>query len=80
MHNQTPGDTERQEPERCFNKVPREEAACMERKRLRKEIKNRMGHKYPPRSQKGLKGGKKVFRKTLRMEIYLLLKLNRDIT
>lgn len=56
MHNQTPGDTERQEPERCFNKVHREEAACMERKRLRKEIKNGMGYEYTLRSQKGLNG------------------------
>jgi len=56
MHNQTPGDTERQEPERCFNKVHREEAACMERKRMRREMKNEMGYEYAQRSQKGLKG------------------------
>lgn len=56
MHNQTPGDTEKQEPERCFNKVHREEAASMERKRMRREMKNGMGHKYAQRSKKGLKG------------------------
>lgn len=54
MHNQTPGDAERQEPERCFNRVHREEAACMERERLRR--KNGMGNEYAQRSQKGLKG------------------------
>lgn len=64
MHNQTPGDTERQEPERCFNKVHREEAACMERKRMRKKIIKGMGHEYAQRSQKGLKGEEEIQKDT----------------
>lgn len=64
MHNQTPGDTERQESERCFNKVHREEAACMERKRMRREIKNGMGCEYAQRSQKGLKGEEDIQKDT----------------
>lgn len=55
MHNQTPGDTERQEPERCFNTVQREEAACLERNRMRREMKNGMGREAAQRSRKGLK-------------------------
>lgn len=64
MHNQTPGDTERQEQERCFNKVHWKEAACMGKKRLRKEIKNRMGHEYTLSSQKGLKGEEDIQKDT----------------